>query len=1014
MTIIDEYLYHQEKYAKKYGSDNTIVFMQIGAFQEAYATNTRGFDLKKLSDLLNLTCTKKDKGVKEVSEKNPYLLGYPIVAHEKYLNRLVSNGYTVVIFEQTTPPPDPKRELTGIYSPGTYINETFTHESNNVMSIYIEDERQINGSFLICIGMSVTDFSTGESTVYEVLSKIDDDTMASDEAVRFINSYAPKEILVFRKKTEKALQTNNFLNKNRLLSYLELNERRHIYTEKIEKKWDKLSYQNAMFQKVYDDTGMCDSSIEYLDLEHKNYARLSFLLLIEYAYEHNENIIKKLHKPQIFEADNHLILGNNALFQLNVIETPNIDSGSSKFKSLFHVINKTSTAMGKRYLKNKLINPDVDIKLLNSRYDLIEYLIDSNDHKIIHDIIYDIVDVERLHKKLSIQMIHPFEFKNFITSMGQAQKMIKFYQKNKKYTHILPDKKIMKNLDKFLASTDKLYSHDMLEKYSLNSIENSVFVNGVYKNIDLLQNKINTCIKFMNDLCSILSSYIVEPVKTSKTNKSKSKKVKIIENDITEEKDNKIKLLHNERGHYLSLTKIRAALLSKNLPDSIVISENIIIRAFELRITNLAKGNTQITCDKLKSASEELKEYQIQMAQLVKEEYVKNLKKYQTEFGFTIRKTIELVSLSDFLQSSAQVAIAYNYCKPIANKSEKSYIECTNLRHPTVERINTETEYIPHNIQLGKNGLDGMLIFGINSAGKSVLMKAVGLSIIMAQSGMFVPAINFTFSPYTSLFARITGNDNMHKGLSSFALEMTELKSILKRVGPNTLVIGDEVCRGTEHISGNAIVASSLITISKSGSSFLFATHLHEIPEIDEIKQLSNVKSFHLTVEHDKKTDTLIFDRILKEGPGESIYGITIAKYIIDDDEFIKTAQNIRNKLIGKPLEYMSSKQSRYNSNLYMDRCGVCKTTFDENNKVIGYLETHHINHQKNCKKGFVKSKPHVLMNSKPNETPLCKKCHIKHHKGNLPITGYDKTSKGIKLNYKEIDADVDTDVDCT
>ena len=165
---------------------------------------------------------------------------------------------------------------------------------------------------------------------------------------------------------------------------------------------------------------------------------------------------------------------------------------------------------------------------------------------------------------------------------------------------------------------------------------------------------------------------------------------------------------------------------------------------------------------------------------------------------------------------------------------------------------------------------------------------------------------------------------------------------------------------------------------------------------------MTNVKPFHLTVEYDSKTDSLIFDRILKEGSGESVYGITIAKYILDDDEFIKTAQNIRNKLIDKPAEYLSSKTSKYNPNIYMDRCGVCNKKFNIKNECIGYLDTHHINHQKDCKNGFVISKPHLLMNAKANMVPLCKKCHIKSHNDKLSINGYNKTSKGIKLNYKE------------
>ena len=350
---------------------------------------------------------------------------------------------------------------------------------------------------------------------------------------------------------------------------------------------------------------------------------------------------------------------------------------------------------------------------------------------------------------------------------------------------------------------------------------------------------------------------------------------------------------------------------------------------------------------------------------LTKEYYVNELTTYYKKYKGLFNKINKLVALVDFTKSSAKTALMYNYTKPklVTKKDyDNGFINCKKLRHPIIERINTEIEYVPHDISLGndftntkKENLNGMLIYGLNSVGKSSLMKAVGLSIIMAQCGMYVPAEKFVFSPYNSLYARITGNDNIFKGLSSFALEMTELRGILSRTGPKTLVIGDEVCRGTEYTSANAIVTATIIKLAKTNSTFMFATHLHQIAGLKKIKELDNVKAFHLTVEYDKDRDILKFDRKLKEGPRESVYGITVAKYIIHDNSFIKLAQEIKNEIMNKPNELLGDKTSKYNSNIYIDKCEVCEKKTKNANEFVGYFDTHHINHQKDCEDGFVK-----------------------------------------------------------
>jgi DNA mismatch repair protein MutS len=345
----------------------------------------------------------------------------------------------------------------------------------------------------------------------------------------------------------------------------------------------------------------------------------------------------------------------------------------------------------------------------------------------------------------------------------------------------------------------------------------------------------------------------------------------------------------------------------------------------------------------------------------------------------------EIVTNIDYYVSIAKVARLYNYVKPIIKnkKNSNGYLSAKEIRHPIVERI-IEHEYVPHNIELGLD-LKGMLIYGLNSAGKSVLMKSIGMSIVLAQAGFYVPARKFTYYPYKALYTRITGNDNLLRGLSSYGVEMVELNSILKRSNESTLVIGDEVCRGTEYISGNAIVASTVLKLSDIGSTFVFATHLHELVEIDDIKERDDIKAFHLTVEHDVKNDKLIYDRELKPGSGERIYGITVAKYIIKDADFIEKALTIKNKLLNRDTKspVISTKTSRYNSKLLIDKCGMCgKRGLDSKQT---NLETHHINHQKDCdNNGFVKNKPHIKKNAMYNLLVLCNTCHDKIHTDNI------------------------------
>ena len=141
-NIHQEYINYHEDYIKKFGL-KTIVLMQVGSFYEMYMTNTQGPNLRELSQMLNIIYTKRDKSVREVNIKNPYMLGFPLVSADKFITLLINNGFTVVTIDQITPPPEPERACTNVFSPATYISPTPTVNTNYAVVLYFSYEKQL-------------------------------------------------------------------------------------------------------------------------------------------------------------------------------------------------------------------------------------------------------------------------------------------------------------------------------------------------------------------------------------------------------------------------------------------------------------------------------------------------------------------------------------------------------------------------------------------------------------------------------------------------------------------------------------------------------------------------------------------------------------------------------------------------------------------------------------------------------------------------------------------------------
>ncbi len=993
MSIINEYLKQQKKYEKLYGKHRTIVLMQVGSFHEAYSTETEGFNLHRLSDLLNIVVTKKNKSVDKVDLKNPYMMGFPSVALEKFLNILIDNNFTVVIIDQVTPPPKPKREVTGIYSPGTYINSISNDsDSNYILSIFLTEEKLLKkNKKTICIGLSVIDLSTGENNIYETHSKYDDKYFALDETIRFINCYNPKEILIYIKdydKDSKSKEVISGFKYNDLLSYLDITGKIiHLLDNKNLKEIDKISYQNLFLGKIFPNKTSMLSPIENINMERMNYCRISYILLLKYAYEHNSSIINNIKKPVIFNQYKYLHLGNNALYQLDVFSNDKSDEISIQWKSLFDVINMTSTSMGKRFLKNILSIPLIDKNKIQDRYDCIEEMIKDERYILFEEELKGIFDIEKLHRRVSLQLIHPFEFYNLIQSYNNIIKIYQLIQNNKMFVKKKQYTTQLKELEELISEYNKIFSFDEMMKYNMNDITSTFFVKGYSKEIDDIQNKIDISQNFIYELASKLEGYIDEKNYFSKKNSPK----KLIRVEY-KEKD----------GHYLVLTKRRRDLLKKGLKKT----ESLNILGTKIKVSDLEfkefpkSSNVKIYVKIIETHSDNLILLHEKIKALVKEEYLLVLEKMYTNKHKLFDDIVGFISFIDFIKSGAKTAKKYNYIKPeIDFESDKSYFQSKGLRHPIVERINSENEYIANDISLGcqfyNNDTTGILLYGLNSAGKSTLMKSIGLNVILAQIGYYVSSLEFKYSPYNSLFTRISGNDNIFKGMSSYMVEMIELRAILKRNDKKSLIICDEICRGTEVKSANIIVVAMIESLSKSESSFITASHLHDLVNYERIKKLDNVKAYHLHVDYDKERNLLIFDRLLRQGSGKSYYGLDVAQYIMDDEEFITLTRNIENEIEEtKPI--VKENKSKYNKDVYLDECLICSKRED--------LEMHHIEWQKDCNEdGFIISKPHVNKNHSSNLMPVCTTCHDDIDKGAILVKGYEQTSNGSKLNWEYV-----------
>ena len=605
------------------------------------------------------------------------------------------------------------------------------------------------------------------------------------------------------------------------------------------------------------------------DISSKTLAISSINALIEYIEETQKTTLDHINKIKIYQVSKYMALDINARRNLEITEKMR---DKSKKGTLLWVLDKTATSMGGRLLRRWLNDPLIDIQEINKRLSAVEELKDNI--MLRGDIIENlkkVYDIERLAGKMAF---------------GNANARDMITLKNSLYK--LPEvKKILKECKSpmLMELCDKL--DELQDIYTV--IDNAIVEDPP------MAIKDGGIIKLGYD----------EEIDKLKTAQTEGKNW-LIQLEADEKEKTGIKNLkvgfNKVFGYYLEVTKSYL----NQVPER-YIRKQTLTNAERYITEELKNLENQIL-----GAEERVVNLEYNAFTEIRKEIAKNVKRLQA--------TSEVISTVDVLSSFAQVAEDMNYCMPIVD--DNGIIDIKNGRHPVIEKIMGVGTFVENDTYLDKNDNRLAIITGPNMAGKSTYMRQVALITLMAQVGSFVPAESANIGVVDKIFTRVGASDDLSMGQSTFMVEMMEVATILKEATQNSLVILDEIGRGTSTYDGLSIawaVAEYIADKEKCGAKTLFATHYHELTELED--KLEGIKNYSIAVK--EKGEDIIFLRKIIEGGTDESYGIHVAKLAgvpkvvtTKANEILRSLER-RNILINKKQEKQDKKQVEGQFDMY-------------------------------------------------------------------------------------------------
>ena len=658
----------------------------------------------------------------------------------------------------------------------------------------------------------------------------------------------------------------------------------------------------------------------------------ALFVLLRFVEDHFPSQAERLTGHTSYNPENHMRLSNNILEQLNII------TGRGE-KSVINLLDRTFSAIGKRALRERILRPITSLTQLQERWEQVRYSmgIEQGKRKIIERDLRALYDIPRLHYKIASGSLGAEDILQLFHSYSASACLIENLRGGPFTLCLHLESKISAYRKLFNATFDesKAAARSNEAPIGFLTAEAGPHTFAIEQYIEKITADWETVLeKFAKSLGTSVESFALKLDSSGEYYLEAPRSLtKVLEQMAKNTTNNPVKSL--------SIESKKSGPIRVTFAEFYEFSEKL--RTSFIRLNSTLAKETLTVCDRLWECVKD-----------VQGEWVDWLGSVDVTFAFSA------------------VGAAYNWCIP----SLGDHLEIEGLRHPLLETQQTRESYVKHDISL--NG--GWLIYGVNASGKSSLMKAVGIAVILAQAGCPVPASAMRIRPYDAAFSRIWNNDNIWAGLSSFAVEVQELAEILKLSTANSLVLGDEVCSGTESSSATSLVAATLEHLQAKGTHFMFATHLHDLMKVPGLlcSEEKTLKVWHLRV-ITTLDGKLIYDRTLQPGSGKSTYGLEVAKAMGLPTELMLRAYAIRRHLGGE-VSADEAPKSAWNALIRRETCEHCKNSF------VRGLEVHHI-HERADGGG----------NSLRNLAVLCEDCHDKHHANEITIAPLTQTSEGLE-----------------
>ena len=770
---------------------DTILLYRVGDFYECYSD-----DAITISKVLGIVLTKRSNG-----DSDTPMAGFPHHALNVYLPKLVRAGYKAAVCDQLEDPSKAKklvkRGVTEIITPGIAFDDGLLEQKqNNFLAGLTFEGNECGIAFL--------DVSTGSFQVAQG---------SLEYAATLLASLNPKELIV-QHGYEKGV-------KERFGDFYttSLDEWAFVYEASEEKLCKQLGVRSLKGFGVNNaPLGVCSAGALLVYLEQTHHSGLR-----------NICSISRIDRNSFVWMDK---------FTLRNLEVFHAAGGEGT--ALVDVMDRCCSPMGSRLLRTWLAMPLLDLKELESRYDIIGYFLQRPEELArLQALMNNVGDLERILSRAAAGRIGPRETVQLARSLAQGAPI----------AELCRDKgcaaldKLVAGLDPAAALLEEI-RRVMKENPAVAIGKGEVIAAGVNPELDELRNI------FTN------SREYLQQMQQRESQRTGIPSLKIDYNNVF--------------GYYL---EVRNTFKDKVPPEWV-------------RKQTLVSAERYIT--------EELKEYEVKIfgaeekINALEASIYANLIALIQKHIPKIQANCRILSKLDVLAGFAELAAEQDYCRPVMDKSLK--LDIKQGRHPVIETLMPAgEEYVPNDISLDSKTLQIIILTGPNMAGKSALLRQTALIVLMAQVGSFVPAKSAEMGYFDKIFTRVGASDNISRGESTFMVEMLETSMIMHNLSQRSLVLLDEIGRGTSTYDGMSIARALVEFLHErgNGAKCLFATHYHELNDLEN--QYRRVKNYHIAVKESGKD--IIFLRKLREGGVAHSFGIHVARMAGMPAEIVESAQ---------------------------------------------------------------------------------------------------------------------------